>query len=311
MTTFHVEPALAEALAWRALQGHARAGRPEALGLHHQRAADLYAGPAVGARERAFERLAARELDELGIMAPLADALDERAALAATVDVAFVAEAPAASAEGITFDPRLRRLGVSLQARRFDDPGGLRSWARHALGHTEDVIDPAFAFEPDWDRPTGRARFVERLHALWDVSVDARAPEPPGTAAETLIRKERLRRAHGRAIAAAWPEFAADAPAIVGRLCDEARPSFPRLRRWADDATALAAAMGGIVPVQAGAGPEAGLCPLCRFPSAALESPPPEVAVLAGAEYPRLPPDAPLCGRCIDRYRFALIRGAA
>jgi hypothetical protein len=312
MTTFRVEPAFADALAWRALHGRATGGRPEALRVHHERAAELYEGPAVAARERAFERLAAQELGELDVMVPLAEALAERPALAAAVDVVIVGEAPAPSVEGVTFDPLLRRLGVSVQARRFDDPAALRTWARHALGHTEDVIDPGFAFEPDWDRASGRSRFVERLHALWDVTVDARAPSRPDTGADASpMRTDRLRRAHERAIAALWPELAGATPAVVDRLWNGPRPSFPQLRRWAEDPPALAIAVGRTISAAPPAGPQAGVCPLCRFPSAALELPTPALAELVGAEFPGWRPDERLCGRCGDRYRFAQLGGVA
>jgi hypothetical protein len=312
MTTFRVEPAFAETLAWRALDGRAAGGRPDALRVHHERAADLYEEPADSARERAFERLAAMELGELEVMLPLADAIEERPTLAAAVAVVIVGEAPAASVEGVTFDPLLRRLGVSLQARRFDDPAGLRSWARHALGHTEDVIDPAFAFEPDWDRPIGQGRFVERLHALWDVTVDARAPVPRATgAAASPMAADRLRRTHERAVKASWPELAEAAPVIVERLWSGPRPSFPQLRGWAEDPAALAAAVGRIISAAPLSGPQAGICPLCRFPCAALELPTPALVEAVGAEFPGWRPDERLCGRCGDRYRFAQLGGVA
>jgi hypothetical protein len=312
MTTFRVEPAFAEALAWRALQQRAAGGRPDALSIHHERAAESYVRLAVGARQRAFERLAMQELGELRVMVPVAQALDERPGLAAAVDVVMVGEAPVPSVEGITFDPALRRLGVSLQARRFDHPAGLRSWARHALGHSEDVIDDSFGFQPDWDLATGRGRFVERLHALWDVTVDARAPSQTETGGEASpSHMGHIGRAHERAVAGLWPEFSGIAPAVVDRLWNGPRPSFPQLRRWAEDPPELAMAVGQTIPATPSDGPQAGVCPLCRFPSAALELPTPALARLVGAEFRGWQPGERLCSRCGDRYRFLQLGGAA
>ena len=310
MTTFRVEPAFAESLAWRTLRRRADGGRPEALTVHHERAAELYAQPAAPTRERAFERLAAQELGELEVMAPLAAALDERPGVAAAVDLVLVGEAPAAVVEGITCDPARRRIGVSVQARRFDDPAGLRAWARHALGHTEDAIDPDFGFEPGWDGLPGRGRFAERLHALWDVSIDTRA-EALHESAGSEGRMARRRTAHAGAIAGLWPELAGDAAAIVERLWSGPRPSFPELRRWAEEPTALAAATGATLSSEPRQGAVAGICPLCRFPSATLDLPSPAIAALVAAEFPDRRPDDRLCDRCADRYRFAQLGGVA
>src|SRR3970040_1548511 len=111
MTTFRVEPAFAESLAWRTLRRRADGGRPEALTVHHERAAELYAQRPLPSRERAFERLAAQELGELEVMAPLAAALDERPGVAAAVDLVLVGEAPAAVVGGMTCAPGARRNG--------------------------------------------------------------------------------------------------------------------------------------------------------------------------------------------------------
>src|SRR3972149_5135445 len=76
---------------------------------------------------------------------------------------------------------------------------------------------PEFPLEPAWDGRPGRGRFAERLHALWDVSIDARAEalhDPMGSEG----RMARRRTAHAGAIAGLWPELAGDAAAVVERL---------------------------------------------------------------------------------------------
>ena len=318
MTTIRVDPAFAEALVWRSLQGLAGHGREEPLARHHERAAAVYALTDGAARERAFERMAMDELAELRLMAPLAEALAERPALAAAAETALVVEAPAEAAEGVTCDPATRRLGVTVLERRFDEPAALRRWARHALGHAEDTLDLSFGFVPGREMAGGRARVAVRLHALWDVSVDgrsARLDDPAGGSASSASS------AHRRAIAALWPEHAGRAPGIVKRLWHGPRPTFADLRRWAEDPASVPglAASPAAIP-DLGASPAAvvrqvvegvGVCPLCRFPSAALAAPAAAIAALARAEYPAWRAEDGLCERCTDRYLFARLGGVA
>lgn len=299
-----VEPPLAEALAWRALTRLEAAGEPHPLAEHHRRAAPLYELDEGPARDAAFRRLAEREVLELGILAPLEAAFAERADLVERIEQLLVGEAAGPAQEGATCDRSGRRIGLRALLHRFDDPGRLRSWARHAFAHAADTLDPAFAWEPGWDEgAAGAGAVAERVHLLWDISIDGRAwrsalPTDP-VAAETA------RARHDAALAHLFPGAAAAAlGALVERLWSGDRPTFPELRAWAGEPGQLgpeaSATDGRLAP---------GRCPLCSFPSHDLTVPDPAVAADVAREYPRWRPSHGLCGRCLDRYAFARIGG--
>ena len=60
---------------------------------------------------------------------------------------------------------------------------------------------------------------------------------------------------------------------------------------------------------QAEGRPRPDRCPLCSFPSADVASPEAALAAAIEAEYPNWRRDDGLCGRCADRFRFAVALG--
>lgn len=298
-----VDPSLAEALAWRALARLEAGGEPGPLAGHHRRAAPLYELGEGPARDAAFRRLAEREVLELGVLGPVEAAFTECAELVERIEQLLVGEAAGPSQEGAMCDRSGRRVGLRALLHRFDDPGRLRAWARHAFAHAADTLDSAFAYEPGWDEGTaGAGPIAERLHLLWDISIDGRArrawPADPVVADATRAR-------HEAALVRLFPGTSAAAVgAIVERLWSGDRPSFPEFRAWASEPERLGseaiAADGRLSP---------GRCPLCSFPSHDLTVPDPAVAADVAREYPRWRPSQGLCARCLDRYAFARIGG--
>lgn len=296
--SLRIDPSFAEALAWRALQRLEALGERDALDVHHRRAADVYTLPGGVLRERAFAALALREITDLRLLAPIADALRERPAVASRADRALVGEADGRAGEGVTCDTAGRSLGLRLTAARFDDPGELFGWCRHALGHAEDTLDPSFGFEPGWDASGVDAALATRLHALWDVSVDGRAAR----AARPVPGASPAR--HEVAIAALLPvAYRSVATSVVERLWSGERPSFAELRDLAADPARLVGAASAVLP--------AGRCPLCSFPSGSLVVPEADLAAVIAREYPTWRRETGLCERCLDRYLFAAARGPA
>ena len=294
-----VDPTLAEAAVRSALTGFVPA-RLEAFEAHQQRAGRCYEIDDQVERDAAFARLALAEFDELGLAEPLRHAVAERPPLARRVRVILAGEARGPVDEGVTCESGGQHLGVRVSVARLGDPGELLAWARHAMGHAEDTLDPTFRFEPGWDGSGGlraiAAATQSRVHRLWDVTVDAR-----------LVRAGRLgelraRQRHHARIAADLPGVAPGTiDAVLDRLWDGARPAFPELLAWAARPADLVAA---VAPGDPGfARPDR--CPLCRFPSDDVVPPERAIADVVAADYPDWRPEHGLCGRCTDRYRFA------
>jgi hypothetical protein len=294
-----VDPALAEAVVWRVLSSPELAST-ELPALHADRAEPLYALADEPQRDRAFERLALAEFEELGLADAIRTAIRERPAVARRVRVVLVGEARGRADEGITWEPSGAHLGIRVDPARFDDPEGLVAWARHLLGHAEDTLDPGFGFEPGAVESTLPVPAQARFHRLWDIAVDARIAAAGRATAPGGGAPDRVRAGHRARLAGDLPGVAEAAiDDALDRLWSGPRPVFAELVAWA--------ARPGILLEAGGSGPLArpAQCPLCRFPSSDVVTPEPSLAAMVLAEYPAWQPWEGLCGRCADRYRLA------
>ena len=292
-----VEPAVAEA-AVRALLAAGMPARPDALAAHRARSDALYEIDDRAARDAAFGRLALAEFDDLGLVEPLGRAVAERPALAGRVRTLLIGESRGPFDEGVTCEPGGEHLGIRIDLARFAAAADLLAWARHAMGHAEDTLDPAFGFVPGWEERTGgrTGAMPGRLHRLWDVTVDARL------AAGGRLPSAPARRRHRERIAADLAGISPDTvDAVLELLWDGPRPAFPVLLAWAARPAVLVATAA---PKEPGL-PRPDRCPLCRFPSDDVVPPEPSIAELVVVDYPDWRPDLGLCGRCTDRYGFA------
>lgn len=296
--TMRVDPAFAEAAVERALRSRGPAAS-EALTASRRRAEPLYAMADSAEREAAFGRFALSEFDALRLAEPILRAIAERPAIATRVRVALLGEARGRLDEGVTCEPVGEHLGIRMDASRFGDPAALVAWARHALGHAEDTLDPGFEFEPGWDEAGVAwvaAATQARIHRFWDVSVDGRLAAAGRLAAEPVLRR------HRAAIAGDLPGIRdAVIDAVVARLWEGPRPVFGDLVRWAAQPIKL---VDAVAPGEPGL-PRPDRCPLCGFPGDDVLAPEAPVAALVSADYPAWRPEQGLCGRCTDRYRFA------
>ena len=301
--TLRVDPTFAEAVVWRVLSTDGRMA--EAHADYRRRADPVYGLADPVTRDAAFSRLAVAEFERLGLAEPLFRAIAERPTVAERVRIILVGDARGRSDEGITWEPAGAHLGIRIDGARFVQPEDLLGWARHALGHAEDTIDPAFGFRPGWEE-TADGRISSgtqaRLHRLWDVTVDSRL------ATAGLLLDASVPPRHCERIAADLPGVAADSvDAVFGFLWDGPRPAFAQLLAWAARPIELVAAA---CPGDPGL-PRPDRCPLCRFPSDDVVAPARAIAALVAADYPDWRPDLGLCGRCTDRYRFAGRLGGA
>lgn len=299
-----VDPTFAEAVVWRVLSA-ADPGTADALAAYRRRAEPLYGLDDAVARDAAFSQLAVGEFERLGLPDPLRRAVAERPVVADRVRIILIGDARGRSDEGITWEPDGAHLGIRIDGARFGNPEDVLAWARHALGHAEDTIDPAFGFWPGWEETTdGRiaSGTQARLHRLWDVTIDSRL------AAAGLLSDGSAPQRHVERVAADLPGIAADSvDTVFGFLWDGPRPTFGQLLTWAARPIELVAAA---CPGDPGL-PRPDRCPLCRFPSDDVVPPPAAIAALVAADYPEWHPDLGLCGRCTDRYRFAGRLGGA
>ncbi len=299
-----VDPAFAEAVVWRVLTV-AGTRTADALAAYRRRSEPVYGLVDPITRDAAFAQLAVDEFERLALAGPLRRAISERPAVADRVRIVLVGDARGRSDEGITWEPGGAHLGIRVDGDRFGDPGELLAWARHALGHAEDTLDPAFGFTPGWEEAAdGRLAYgtQARLHRLWDVTVDARL------AAAGLLVDGSAPQRHYERLAADLPGVGADTiDAVFGFLWDGQRPAFVQLLAWAARPIELVAVAA---PGDPGL-PRPDRCPLCRFPSDDVVAPTEPIAALVAADYPAWRPDIGLCGRCTDRYRFAGMLGGA
>jgi hypothetical protein len=302
--TIRVDPAFAEAVVWRVLTLIDTQTR-DALAAYRGRSEPFYGLDDPVARDAAFCQLAVDEFERLGLAEPLRRAISERPAVADRVRIILVGDARGRSDEGITWEPGGAHLGIRIEGARFGHPGDLLAWARHALGHAEDTIDPAFGFAPGWEETVdGRiaAGTQARLHRLWDVTVDARL------AADGLLPDGSVPQRHCERIAADLPGVAAGTvDAVFELLWNGPRPAFAQLLAWAARPIELVTTASPSDPGR----PRPDRCPLCRFPSDDVIAPEPVIATLVAADYPDWRPELGLCGRCTDRYRFAGRLGGA
>ncbi len=306
--SFVIDPSFAESVVRRVLEAR-RASDPALRARHASRAEPIYAISDARERNAAFERLALAEFEELGLADLVRSAIEERPVVAGRVRVVLLGEAAGRLDEGITWEPSGAHLGLRIDPARFDRPDGLGRWARHVLGHAEDTLDPAFGFRPGWLETSLSRPVQQRVHDLWDVTIDARTDAAGLAGGPAATRQE-----HRARLAGQFPACSdAAIEALVDRLWSGPRPMLRELVAWAsdpqamDDALSGGALSGAVMP--GAARPRLDRCPLCRFPGDDIRPPDRDVAILVVQEYPDWRPAHGLCGRCADRFRFVGLSG--
>lgn len=296
-----VDPTFAEAVVRRVLTAR-RSSDPAVVASHVARAGPIYAIDDARLRAAGFERLALAEFEELGLAEMVRSAIEARPDVARRVRVVLLGEARGRPDEGVTWEPSGAHLGLRVDPVRFDRPDRLAAWARHVLVHAEDTLDPGFGFRPGWLERSRSRPVQQRVHDLWDVTVDARLDGVPREDLAPTRRAHRLRLA---AHLPGCPDAVVDA--LLDRLWAGPRPTYTQLVDWASDREALVAALPGVDP---GTGRrDADRCPLCRFPGGDIRVPDEHIAVLVTDEYPDWRPAQGLCGRCTDRFRLGGLTG--
>lgn len=285
-----------------AVEAVLRHGGDRTAGERYRRAADrIYTRyPDPESRRQAFDALHARLFEEMGCAPPVRAAAS---GLEGQVSEVLVGRAWTQEEEGADLDVRLRAVRLRLLPARFLSLPDLEVFLHHEFVHILDMLDDGFGYGPGAEGLPGTISWLlgERFGCLWDCSVDGRIARaggrplhPPGELEERCAR-----------LFPALPP--GGAVAVVRRLWEGERPSYPTLLRWAVEPAALAA-WAGCGPLQSAAGPPPGApCPLCGFPTHEWAGEVEEgVLELIRADFPTWQPREGACARCVEVYVLRL-----
>jgi hypothetical protein len=186
---------------------------------------------------------------------------------------------------------------VAMRPERFAHETELGAFLRHELTHLEDMVNPAFGYQPELPNtgPTLSSHRLarERYRLLWDVSIDGRLTRD---GCHTVATK------HQR-----WSEFAG---AFAFWAEPRQRHVFESL--WTNPNPThqiLAELVRDPGQLQANAGPRPGApCPLCGFPTFAWAQPESlaqDIALAIQAEFAMWTAQQGACARCAVIYRQA------
>ena len=298
------DPALVEEVVFRSVRQLEETGGGRIPRTYRLRRDRCYEIELPEAREAAFRAVHDELFRAVGLAAAVPRALDEFAGLPGTLDRVNVRRVVSAGEEGAELyvgegSPPRRTVVVRTRIETWLDPEGLARVLRHEIGHVADMLDPAFAYDPDPAIPgetaARRAVALERFPILWAIRVDGRA-EGRGLAplrprdewwAECL-------RLYGPAASAGAFERIRSDPALT--QADLLAAGLDPARLDPSDAPPSGAAAAGW-RVHAP-------CPLCSFPSPDWVSDPgrlpPEVLRRILSRFPAWSPEDGLCGRCAE-----------
>lgn len=159
-----------------------------AAAFHREREA-LYGLTDAGQRDAAFQQLALRYFQRLGLAEVFTARLEEFPRLSDRIELVVVRRVWSRKDEEVELyvgrpaEARLpleasRTLFLGLQVSRCLDRGELVAFLRHELMHVADMLDPAFAYDPHVglggeDLPENEL-IRERFRLLWDLWVHGR-----------------------------------------------------------------------------------------------------------------------------------------
>ena len=203
---------------------------------YHRERAKAYDIADAEERERAFQRLHSQWFGELELGRAVRQALADRPRIARSIGRTSVAPAPRARDEGAEMFVRAakpdrqaaerRRLTILLRPASLLRPAAVTALLRRELLHVDDMLDPAFGYEPELPRslagPTRDRLLLDRYAAAWSASVAGR------------LHRERALSAAARTAALVafvrpFSILGSDAPAAFERLFDAPRPTHAQL----------------------------------------------------------------------------------
>jgi hypothetical protein len=224
-------------------------------------------------RDAAFFALHLKWFRELALEQRLLDAVKKFPLIQHNAATLLVRKAVTRKDEGaeLFVRPDAKNVALAMRCERWFEPD-FDSWLAHELTHISDMLDPAFAYEPEIrlpDAPPAELELLrERYRVLWDVTIDGR-----------LNQNKPVRLAEFQKVMPGSDAFE--------RLWKR-RPSHPEL-----------VALAKSVLVRAERTPGAP-CPLCKFPTFAWAENPPVEAIRR--DFPAWLPEHGCCARCAELY---------
>ncbi|MCG3128166.1 MAG: hypothetical protein CHACPFDD_03042 [Phycisphaerae bacterium] len=279
--------------------------RPDLERRYHRRFAAAHAEPPEQ-RDAAFSALHAEWFRDLGFDERLRALLREYPLLHTHVERLVLHEAPTRRTQGCELFGQAGDHSVvaAIHVATLLDDAAFQYWARHEFQHVEDMLDPAFAYDPADrpDGPTAAARNLvrDRYALLWSLSVDARLASRMTLPAGVLPRRQRefaaafglSERRADELFASTWAAFRHSRPTHAA-LLSRARAGASRDANESN-------------PQPPAAPPPGAPCPLCAFPTFDWARPADLDAASAAQiqlDFPGWSPPDSLCGRCAELYR--------
>lgn len=260
------------------------------------------------ARDRAFHALHESWFTELGFRATLLSLIGEFPFVRTRLQRVVFGSLQTRRTEGVELFGKDRYLTVvaNTTPSLLLDKAAFMIWARHEFQHIDDMLDPAFRFDPS-DCPTGSTtaaanRIRDRYAVIWSASIDARL-QVVGKA-HPMARDRRfaeLVRAFGldsqtgldAALAGLWKELGATRP-THGTMLAWAREGLPGIGSG-DSSTQHRRVFAAGAP-----------CPLCRFATYDWAEPGAISGQVLGAitaDYSDWKEADGICGQCAELYR--------
>jgi hypothetical protein len=226
-------------------------------------------------RNTAFFELHLKWFRDLGLEDPIRTLLKQFPIITGNTATLLVRRTVTKKDEGaeLFVRPDANNVAIAIRCERIFEPG-FEPFLRHELCHISDMLDPAFAYEPEIrlpDAPPAELDLLrERYRVLWDITIDGR------------LNQNKLAR---------LAEFQKALPNVSEKKFEElwaARPSHPELVTLAKSVLARSARTPGAP------------CPLCKFPTFVWADAPPVEAVRR--DFPRWLTEHGCCARCAELY---------
>ena len=266
------------------------------------------------ARDELFCELYRTWFHRLGLGEPIHRALREQALITTRVNKCYVLYASHAKQEGaelfVASDPASREIQQSNLRILIRPVTLLRAepameFLRHELFHIADMLDPAFAYEPNLPKaeggPTYDTLIINRYRVLWDVTIAGRMLRRGWCCA--AVREQELNN-----FAHAFAMLNGQCEEPFQRFFDAAEPRHAELAAFAFAPRAAAGSLSN-------AGVAGTHCSLCRFPTHVFATEPArlgaQVLAAINEDFPDWTPAKGLCVQCADLYRGRELSTAA